>query len=490
MNNQSTSPKRVALLGTALLPLLALLVGSLAEAPQAKPMMAFDAWSRACEALPSGRREDRSYPARDQLPLKTFAEFEKPLVDYFNLCLTGHLAAPDHWLGERPGRETFFNPRRSYTRERAMPFQPFAQRLQLPPGARVILQGDLHGDVRSLVAGLKELNRRGILQGFKLADANTHMLFLGDYTDRGIHGVEVLYTILRLKLANPEQVWMIRGNHEDLNLVRKYGFAHEGQYKYGKDFSLPKVIRLYDFLPAVLYLGCGDDFVQCNHGGLEPGYNPSHLLAADSPKAYELLGELKRADFLEARPELIDKITDDDSRLGYQIRYQRNFRPAGPSYPVPIGFFWSDYALQGHESALIWDKTRPGWVWGREGTKIVLDTASEKGPKVRAIFRAHQHALEGNPMMRRLIAGKGVFRHWQEADSEELLEGTVAMLEETLESETNRAVVDGAVYTLNVSPDSLYGLRCDYDFHSFAILQVAETFADWRFEVVNVSPAP
>ena len=43
----------------------------------------------------------------------------------------------------------------------------------------------------------------------------TYMVFLGDYVDRGFYGTEVLYTIMMLKIANPEKVILLRGNHED-----------------------------------------------------------------------------------------------------------------------------------------------------------------------------------------------------------------------------------------------------------------------------------
>ena len=62
-----------------------------------------------------------------------------------------------------------------------------------------------------------------------LAKPNTYMVFLGDYTDRGNYGIEVLYTMLRLKLANPEQVFMARGNHEDIQMIASYGFLAECQ---------------------------------------------------------------------------------------------------------------------------------------------------------------------------------------------------------------------------------------------------------------------
>ena len=44
-------------------------------------------------------------------------------------------------------------------------------------------------------------------------DSSFFMIFLGDYGDRGANSIEVYYTILKLKIAFPRQVILLRGNH-------------------------------------------------------------------------------------------------------------------------------------------------------------------------------------------------------------------------------------------------------------------------------------
>ena len=90
-------------------------------------------------------------------------------------------------------------------------------------------------------------------------------------------------------------------------------------------------------------------------------------------------------------------------------------------------------------------------------------------------------------MMKRLLAGRGIFEHWQESDTEDLTDAEIPILQEKLDTEAKRRVQDGAVYTLNVSPDSYYGLSADYDFDTCVILKLAEKFEDWSFEAVNVT---
>jgi protein phosphatase len=82
--------------------------------------------------------------------------------------------------------------------------------VKLEPLGEALVVGDLHGDLESLI---NILHSSGFTQRMtKSKDAA--LIFLGDYGDRGAYSAEVYYAILRLKLAFPEQVILLRGNHE------------------------------------------------------------------------------------------------------------------------------------------------------------------------------------------------------------------------------------------------------------------------------------
>ena len=50
------------------------------------------------------------------------------------------------------------------------------------------------------------------------------MLFLGDYVDRGLYGVEVMAYLMAIKLENPDTVFLLRGNHETREMTTFYNF--------------------------------------------------------------------------------------------------------------------------------------------------------------------------------------------------------------------------------------------------------------------------
>lgn len=72
---------------------------------------------------------------------------------------------------------------------------------RLPNKGTAAVVGDLHGDVESLEFILSRCEQ-------------DYIVFLGDYGDRGSDSPEVFYTLLRLKRDHPENIILLRGNHE------------------------------------------------------------------------------------------------------------------------------------------------------------------------------------------------------------------------------------------------------------------------------------
>ena len=160
--------------------------------------------------------------------------------------------------------------------------------------------------------------------------------------------------------------------------------------------------------------------------------------------------------------------------------------PTSPMQPVINGFMWNDFTVFAEEPGVGYTPGR-GFVYGKAGTRIVLDASAGAKAKVRGVFRAHQHSSAVNPLMRRLVASKGVFRHWHKHDSQDKANSSTAVLHShaKLEHSTDRKLKDGFVWTFNVSPDSYYAVGNTYKFDTYGVLKTANTFADWNLRVVN-----
>ena len=78
--------------------------------------------------------------------------------------------------------------------------------VRVKQGRKLILVGDLHGDLQSLTTILQ---RSGFID-----DLSSIIIFLGDYGDRGQESVEVYYVTLYLKSRFSDRVILMRGNHE------------------------------------------------------------------------------------------------------------------------------------------------------------------------------------------------------------------------------------------------------------------------------------
>ena len=99
-------------------------------------------------------------------------------------------------------------------------------------------------------------------------------LFLGDYVDRGLLGLEVIAYMLSQKAALPHKVFMLRGNHETRSVNGDEGwygqksFFYQCKTRFGNALGeevYEEVNRVFDRLPLAAVID-GDIF--CVHGGI------------------------------------------------------------------------------------------------------------------------------------------------------------------------------------------------------------------------------
>jgi len=148
--------------------------------------------------------------------------------------------------------------------------------VKLEPLGEAVVIGDLHGDLESLVNILKS---NGFTQKMtKRKDAT--LIFLGDYGDRGAYSAEVYYTVLRLKLAFPEQIVLLRGNHEgpeDL-LASPHDLPMQFQFRFKEKWrtAYAKTRELFAYLYNAVLV---EKRCLMVHGGLSPNINSIQDLA-------------------------------------------------------------------------------------------------------------------------------------------------------------------------------------------------------------------
>ena len=81
----------------------------------------------------------------------------------------------------------------------------------------ICVVGDIHGQYADLLNMITKAGEPGSL----------NYLFLGDYVDRGIFGIEVCILLFAIKQNFPRNVVMLRGNHESRNMTETFTFRDE-----------------------------------------------------------------------------------------------------------------------------------------------------------------------------------------------------------------------------------------------------------------------
>ena len=136
--------------------------------------------------------------------------------------------------------------------------------LEIEPPVNIC--GDIHGQFGDLIR---------VLQSSDFTP-DTKYLFLGDYVDRGDQSLEVICLLFAMKMRFPDNVYLLRGNHESPEMTEAFGFAEECEEKL--EFAvLGHFLDAFDCLPVAAVVG-GKLF--CVHGGLSPVMKNLHEVKA------------------------------------------------------------------------------------------------------------------------------------------------------------------------------------------------------------------
>jgi len=135
----------------------------------------------------------------------------------------------------------------------------------------VYVLGDIHGNLKSL------------LKIVHLIDDNNpeFVIFLGDYVDRGEKQLECFMLVLILKILNPKKYYLLRGNHESLEMNEYYGFLNVFLSKFNYKQYFNKIIEIYEVLP---YCAIINDCILCIHGGIPEDFDTIRKLKEHTHK--------------------------------------------------------------------------------------------------------------------------------------------------------------------------------------------------------------
>jgi serine/threonine-protein phosphatase PP1-1 len=142
----------------------------------------------------------------------------------------------------------------------------------------------------------------GVVAGASSQSADTRYVFLGDFVDRGYFSLETFTLLMCLKAKYPDQIVLVRGNHESRQITQVYGFYEECQQKYGNASVWKACCHVFDFLVLAAIV---DGEILCVHGGLSPEIRTIDQIRVVA-RAQEIPHEGAFCDLVWSDPEDID----------------------------------------------------------------------------------------------------------------------------------------------------------------------------------------
>jgi len=152
----------------------------------------------------------------------------------------------------------------------------FVTHFRLDQPAKFFIWGDLHGAFHSLVRALEWLYKDNIItQDLKIIKPDHYFVFNGDAIDRSPYILETLSLLLLLLKRNSQQVFYIRGKHENSNYWHNFGLKRELILRIpntlgGKIPLAPLVSEFFKTLPLALYISTiqdPTDVIRISHYG-------------------------------------------------------------------------------------------------------------------------------------------------------------------------------------------------------------------------------
>ena len=136
----------------------------------------------------------------------------------------------------------------------------------LPRKGEAVFVGDTHGDFEATVSALEQT---GFIESMESGKKDKTLVLLGDYADRGKNDLANMELVLSLKQKYPDNVVVLRGNHEEAAQASRFGFysSLEKKFKDGNKHAnlFRKYNKLFKKMPGVCVTANG---IIATHGGI------------------------------------------------------------------------------------------------------------------------------------------------------------------------------------------------------------------------------
>lgn len=147
--------------------------------------------------------------------------------------------------------------------------------------------GDLHANYAALKALIQKKINDKVINDKLIVDENKAIFFLGDFTDRGEDNLKTIALIFMLKILNPENVFILKGNHEGFSYRNLSTIINDVTKIFGENRNFEQleylnniIFAAFNLLPTVIYLHYNGYIAQLNHGGWA-GFDPIDLIKND-----------------------------------------------------------------------------------------------------------------------------------------------------------------------------------------------------------------
>lgn len=137
--------------------------------------------------------------------------------------------------------------------------------------SEIYVIGDIHGNLDTLLRLIEIIGKKN----------PEIVIFLGDIVDRGIKQLECLILILVLKIRYPNKYYLLKGNHETLEMNQSYGFFQDFMSKFNDQKKFDEILTLYNTLPFCALI---NKSILCLHGGIPDDFEILRKLKGLKPK--------------------------------------------------------------------------------------------------------------------------------------------------------------------------------------------------------------